>query len=60
MKFRFTLDLRHWMIGFTFDWANYTTLFSLGPLNLWMYNERRYKRDYERQILKNAEMMHND
>lgn len=60
MKFRFTIDLRHWMVGFTMDPANYTTLFSIGPMNLWVYNERRYIRDYENNILRNAGMMDND
>lgn len=46
------LDLRHWMVGFTFD--RYNILVSIGPLNVVFVNNNRYKRDMEKHILENG------
>lgn len=51
MKFRFTIDLRHWMVGISFE--KYNALISIGPLNIWVLNNWLYKRHMEKQILNN-------
>lgn len=56
MKVRVTFDIRHWMVGLSFG-DRYTTLLSIGPLNVWLHNAKKFKRDYENEILRNAGLM---
>lgn len=52
MRSRVTLDLKHWMFGVSFN--KYTMLISIGPINIWILSEKRYKRYLEDYILQNV------
>ncbi len=49
MEVVFRLDLRHWMVGFTFD--RYNLMVSVGPVGLSFVNHRKYERDMENYVL---------
>lgn len=45
-------DLKHWMVGFTFD--RYNFLLSIGPVSIIFANYKKYQREMERHILQNG------
>jgi hypothetical protein len=57
MRLRLTLDFRHWMLGVSFN--HYTMLLSIGPINIWVLSEKRYKRYLEDCILQNVRRIGN-
>lgn len=48
MKFQFRIDLRHWMVGISFD--TYNTLISIGPINIMAANYKKYYKHMEREM----------
>lgn len=55
MRIRFTINWTHWMVGVSFG-ENYMTLLSIGPLNMWMLNERKLRRQMEWELEKYEHM----
>lgn len=49
MKMKLTFDICHWMFGISFgDPIN--TLISIGPINIWFHNARKFQRMQEEEI----------
>ena len=51
MKFQWSLDFTHWMVGVSVG-DRYNTCFSIGPLVLWVVNKRKMERDIALEVYK--------
>lgn len=50
MKFRFTFDVTHWMIGVSF--GQFNSVVSIGPINIWIHNSRKFMRAEEQEMIR--------